>query len=433
MIRFALKRLVSMVLILLVLTAIVFLLQKLSHVDPAHAYLGANASASAIKHETHVLGYDKPLLAQYVHYVSGLLGGNLEVSLRTRHPVATDIGVFLPATIELALTALVLAVILGAVFGLVSAARFRGAGAFRTLLLALASAPVFLLALLLILWISGDLHWLPGTGDTGYTDAPTGPTGMVVVDGLLHGQPAVAWDGVRHLILPAIVVALGPAVSIGRVLRGSLEAAMASDFARTARSIDDGPPDECGDVIWLQVGPWFADLRLSRPGRDPAHPFDEAHAFSGRLEVLPTEGAGARVAWHHDLDTLDPGGEHDGDPDAAGVVVRDGVLIESGAGYVEWWDRPRDRRVGPAASGRVLEHGRGPGDPAFARLVCVDGMAVAVWAGPVPGGAWCAVTGGWEPARVVGVVPAGLDIGGALRAVVDCGAPIDGWRQEEER
>jgi len=236
MIRFAVKRLISMVLILLALTAIVFLLQKLSHVDPAHSYLGANASASAIKHETHVLGYDKPLISQYVHYVSGLLQGNLEVSLRTRHPVATDIGVFLPATIELALTALVLAVVLGAVFGLVSAARFRGAAAFRTLLLALASAPVFLLALLLILWISGHLHWLPATGDTGYTNAPTGPTGMIVIDGLLHGQPAVAWDGVRHLVLPAFVVALGPAVSIGRVLRGSLEAAMASDFVRTARA-----------------------------------------------------------------------------------------------------------------------------------------------------------------------------------------------------
>jgi peptide/nickel transport system permease protein len=236
MIRFAVKRLISMVLILLVLTAIVFLLQKLSHVDPAHSYLGANASASAIKHETHVLGYDKPLIAQYVHYVSGLLHGNLEESLRTRHPVATDIGVFLPATIELAMTALVLAIFLGAVFGLVSAARFRGAGAFRTLLLALASAPAFLLALLLILWISGHLHWLPATGDTGYTNAPTGPTGMIVIDGLLHGQPAVAWDGVRHLILPAFVVALGPAVSIGRVLRGSLEATMASDFVRTARA-----------------------------------------------------------------------------------------------------------------------------------------------------------------------------------------------------
>lgn len=236
MIKFIAKRLVSMVFILLVLTAIVFFLQKLSNVNPAHAYLGANASQSAINHETHVLGYDRPLIDQYIHYVSGVLHGNLEVSLRTRHPVSTDIGTFLPATIELAMTALVLAVLLGALFGLVSAARFRGAGSFRMVLMGLASAPVFLLALLLILVISGDLHWLPGTGDTGYTNAPTGPTGMVVIDGILHGQPAIAWDGIRHLILPAIVVALGPAVSIGRVLRGSLEASMASDFVRTARA-----------------------------------------------------------------------------------------------------------------------------------------------------------------------------------------------------
>jgi peptide/nickel transport system permease protein len=235
-IRFAAKRLISMVLIILALTAIVFLLQKLSHVNPAHAYLGANASQSAIARETHLLGYDRPLINQYIHYISNLVHGNMGVSLRTRHSVSTDIGVFLPATVELAMTGLVLAVLLGAVFGLASAARFPGAGAFRILLMSFASAPVFLLALLLILFISGHLHWLPATGDTGYTNAPTGPTGMIVIDGLLHGQPAVAWDGVRHLIMPAVVVALGPAVSIGRVLRGSLEASMVSDFARTARA-----------------------------------------------------------------------------------------------------------------------------------------------------------------------------------------------------
>ncbi len=103
------------------------------------------------------------------------------------------------------------------------------------MLLALASAPVFLLALLgHPRGSAATSHWLPGTGDTGYTNAPTGPTGMVVVDGLLHGSRP--WPGTASAtsILPAIVVALGPAVSIGRVLRGSLEAAMASDFARTA-------------------------------------------------------------------------------------------------------------------------------------------------------------------------------------------------------
>ena len=236
MIKFVVKRLLSMVVILLMLSAIVFLLQKLSHINPAHAYLGANASQAAVNRETHILGYDRPFIAQYFHYVSGLLRGNLEVSLRTRHPVSTDIVAFLPATVELAVSGLFLAVVLGAVFGLISAARFRGAGAFRMLLMSFASAPVFLLSLLGILVLSGNLHWLPGTGDTSYTNAPTGPTGIIVIDGLVHGQFAVAWDGVRHLILPALVVALGPAVSIGRVLRGSLEASMLSDFARTARA-----------------------------------------------------------------------------------------------------------------------------------------------------------------------------------------------------
>jgi peptide/nickel transport system permease protein len=235
-IKFVAKRLLSMVVILLMLSAIVFLLQKLSHINPAHAYLGANASQAAVNRETHILGYDRPFIAQYFHYVSGLLRGNLEVSLRTRHPVSTDIVAFLPATVELAVSGLFLAVVLGAVFGMISAARFRGAGAFRMLLLSFASAPVFLLSLLGILVLSGNLHWLPGTGDTSYTNAPTGPTGIIVIDGLVHGQFAVAWDGVRHLILPALVVALGPAVSIGRVLRGSLEASMLSDFARTARA-----------------------------------------------------------------------------------------------------------------------------------------------------------------------------------------------------
>ena len=211
-------------------------------------------------------------------------------------------------------------------------------------------------------------------------------------------------------------------------------------WIRTARSIGDGPPDECSDVVWLQVGPWFADLRLPRPGRVAAHAYDEAHAFSGRLEVLSTGGDaslgdGARVAWHHDLDTAVHDDAGDGQPDTAHVVVRDGVLIESGTGYVEWWGRPQVRADGvddPAAAGRVLEHGAGPDDPAFARLVCVDGMAVCVWAGPAPGGAWCTDDGAWEPARVVGVVPDGLDIGGALRAMVDGGPPPAGWSRQEE-
>ena len=236
MIKVIAKRLGAMVAILLVLSASIFILQKLSRTDPVHAYLGANASKQAIVQERHVLGYDRPLINQYFHYIKGLLTGDLGQSLRTRRPVATDIGSYLPATIELTVFALFVAVILGGLLGLASAGRWRGSGAFKLLLVSGASAPSFLLALLGILLFFNRLHWLPATSDTGYNDAPTGPTGILLIDTLAHGQLSMFWDAFRHLILPGVCVALGPAVSIGRVLRTGLVTNLRSNFVRTARA-----------------------------------------------------------------------------------------------------------------------------------------------------------------------------------------------------
>ena len=230
------KRLASMVLVIIVLTAVVFLLQRLSHTDPVHAYLGANASPAAIAAERHTLGYDRPLVAQYITYVGHLFEGNFGVSLRTRRPVGTDLSTYLPATLELAVAALVLALALGTVLGLAATGRWRGAGLFRVVLVSGASIPSFLLGLVLVLLLSDKVHWFPAIGDTGYNNAPTTPTGVMLIDTLLHGRIAMFSDALHHLVLPALCVALGPAVSIGRVLRSSLETAMASDFVRTARA-----------------------------------------------------------------------------------------------------------------------------------------------------------------------------------------------------
>ncbi len=234
--RFVLKRIGALVIIILILTAVIFFLQRLSGTNPVHAYLGANASKAAIAKESAILGYNKPVLDQYFHYVGGLFHGNLEGSLRTRRPVSTDLATYLPATIELTIAALGIAVVLGAVLGLASAGRWRGASVIRVVMIAGASVPAFLLALLSVLVLNGDLHLLPASGDTGVANPPTGPTGMIVPDALLHLQFNTAWDGFEHLILPALCVAIGPAVAIGRVLRGSLHASMRSDFVRTARA-----------------------------------------------------------------------------------------------------------------------------------------------------------------------------------------------------
>jgi peptide/nickel transport system permease protein len=230
------KRLLSAIGILFVLAGVIFVLQQLTPTDPVHAMLGANASQATIDAKKHELGYDRPLAVQYLSYIGGLTHGDLQMSLRTRRPVMTDLLDYLPATAELAFYGVVEAIFLGGVLGLLTAARFKGSGAVRVVLVALASAPVFLLALLGILLFYHQLGWLPATGRSSITNAPTGPTGFLTFDSLLHLRFDAFIDALRHLVLPAFCVAIGPAVAIGRVLRSSLVTTMQTDYVRTARA-----------------------------------------------------------------------------------------------------------------------------------------------------------------------------------------------------
>jgi len=234
--RFYAGRLVGMIGVLLVLAFMVFVLQRYTPADPVRVKLGANAQPQLVKAERHRLGYDKPLPVQYFDYVKGLLHGDLQDSLRTRHPVTTDLGNTLPATLELTTFALVIALILALILGIASAARVRGAGLLRVVLVAGSSAPVFLLALLGVLLFYRKLHWLPNTGRTKFDNAPTGPTKFLTIDSLIHGRFDVFKDAIQHLIMPGLCIAIGPAVSIGRVLRSSIVTNLRSDYVRTARA-----------------------------------------------------------------------------------------------------------------------------------------------------------------------------------------------------
>jgi peptide/nickel transport system permease protein len=236
MIALIAKRLAAAVVIVVALSAVMFILQKLSPVDPVHAMLGPSASPAAITHEEHVLGLDRPLPAQFLSYLNGLLRGNLGMSFRTRRPVSTDLGSFVPATAELSLYGLGFALILAVILAVGSTLRWPGATVFRVLLIAGASTPAFLLAIAGILLFYSKLNWLPATGRTSYANPPTGPTGLLTLDGLLHGDPAVTLDALKHLVMPALAIAVVPAVSIGRVLRSSLLSGMQSDYVRTARA-----------------------------------------------------------------------------------------------------------------------------------------------------------------------------------------------------
>ena len=230
------KRLASMVVIIVALAAVIFYLQHISPLDPVHAMLGSQASASAVAQERHTLGLDRPITVQFSHYLTGLLHGDLGTSYRTRRPVSTDLGSFVPATAELAAAGLLIAVVLGMVLAFATTLRWRGAGVLRLVLLVGASTPTFLLGIGGILIFYRNLGWLPATGRTGIGNAPSGPTGLLTVDGLIHGRVDVVWDALRHLAMPATAIALGPAVAIGRVLRSSLVGDQNSDYARTARA-----------------------------------------------------------------------------------------------------------------------------------------------------------------------------------------------------
>jgi peptide/nickel transport system permease protein len=230
------KRLAAVVVIVLALTAVLFALQNISPTDPIRAMLGPSASQELVAETRRQLGLDDPITLQYARYVGGLLHGDLGASYRTRRPVGTDLATFLPATLELTFFALGLAMLLAVGLAVATTLRWRGAGAFRLLLIAGASTPAFLLAIGGIILFYQQLGWLPATGRTGIADAPTGPTGLLTVDAVLHARPDVLVDAWRHLLLPGLAIAIGPAVAIGRVLRSSLVTTGLTDYTRTARA-----------------------------------------------------------------------------------------------------------------------------------------------------------------------------------------------------
>jgi peptide/nickel transport system permease protein len=234
--NFILSRLAATVAILIALMAVLFLLQHISPLDPVKAQLGAQASAEAVAARREALGLNEPIPVQFWNYLTSAVRGDLGTSYRTRHPVASDLGDFFPATLELALYGMAIALILAALLAFGTTLKWRGSGALRAILFTGASAPMFLLGILGLIVFYQKLGWVPANGRIGVANPPTGPTGLLTVDGLLHGRFDVVADALHHLILPAIVIALGPAVAIGRVLRSSLLTDADSDYARTARA-----------------------------------------------------------------------------------------------------------------------------------------------------------------------------------------------------
>jgi peptide/nickel transport system permease protein len=236
---YALRRLALMVLVIFGVTLITFVLTHVVPVNPVLAYVGDHAPPSVVAAVERQMGLHEPLPVQYGIYVWNLLHGNLGISIANQQPVSYDIGLYLPATIELSTAAILVAVVVGLLTGVVSAL-FRNTWVdqvARIFALGGVSLPVFFTALVLLGIFYVRLGWLPGPGQLGpYTMPPPRITGMVLVDALLTGNGAAFKDALTHLILPAFVLGWSSAGIIARMVRSSLLEVLAADYIRTARA-----------------------------------------------------------------------------------------------------------------------------------------------------------------------------------------------------
>ncbi len=219
--RYILKRLSLAIPTILGAVTLVFFAMQLAPGDPASLFIPPDLapadSAALEKRINDKYGFDDPLPIQYGHYVANLATLNLGESLRGGTLISNDLKARLPHTLRLGLGALTVSTVLGITLGLISAV-FRGTWIDKlTMFIALlgVSIPSYWLAFSLILLLSIEVAWLP-------------PSGL--------GETPLSWDGVRHLIMPVLVLSLGTAGALARYTRSSMLDVINRDFVRTARA-----------------------------------------------------------------------------------------------------------------------------------------------------------------------------------------------------
>jgi peptide/nickel transport system permease protein len=184
-------------------------------------------------------GLDRPVVEQYLIYMWNLLQGDLGRSLQSRRPVIEDLKDYFPATLELTLSATVLAVIGGIILGMLSAIYKNQLidHISRIFSLAGVSMPVFWLGIVLVIIFYRQLHWLPFGGRLASSwTPPERITGMYLLDSLLTGNMKILWNALLYLILPSITLAYNSMGTITRMSRASLLDVLQEDYIRTARS-----------------------------------------------------------------------------------------------------------------------------------------------------------------------------------------------------
>ena len=251
MARLALSRIAQSLLLLLLVSVVAFALLQLAPGDPGALLYGSNSSAKDMAQVRDRWGLDAPPYLQYLRWLSNTATGDLGRSYVDGRPVLSVIAERIPTTLELAVSALLIATIVGVALGLLSA-RTKSAWLdrlIRLLTTTVYSTPPFWLGILAILVFSMQLGWLPSGGSRN-----------PAIDGGI-------WDSLRHLVLPALVLAAGNAARFARVTRASVLTAAAQDYVRTAQAKGlSRTTIELRHVLRNAVSPIFALLGISIPG-----------------------------------------------------------------------------------------------------------------------------------------------------------------------
>ncbi|MBI2370240.1 MAG: ABC transporter permease [Deltaproteobacteria bacterium] len=238
MARYVAHRLLLLVPVLLGVAFVTFLTLHLTPGDPAQIMLGERATPEAVAALRERLGLDRPFATQFLRYLGRLATGDLGRSIQTNNEVLGELGLKFPATIELALFAMGVAIVLGVAAGALSASRpatlwdYLGTIG-STVGIAM---PVFWLGLLLMLLFSALLGWLPFSGRLSPASDLQRVTHFYLLDSLLTGNLRAFGDSLRHLLLPGLTLATVPTAFIARMTRAALLEALGGEYIRTARA-----------------------------------------------------------------------------------------------------------------------------------------------------------------------------------------------------
>nr|WP_249305960.1 ABC transporter permease [Lederbergia citrea] len=235
---YTIRRLALLVPVLLGMVFIVFTIIHAIPGDPAQLILGQQATESAVAALREKMGLNHAYHVQFLTYIKQLLMGDLGISMRTQNPISEEIWPFMAATIELALAAMLVAVIVGVNAGIVSAWFQNSWFDYGAMLVALigVSIPIFWLGLMGQYVFSLQLDLLPTTGRDNIRDPVSAITHLYLLDTLIQGRFDQFIEVVKHLVLPGLALATIPMAIIARITRSSMLEVMRSDYIRTARA-----------------------------------------------------------------------------------------------------------------------------------------------------------------------------------------------------